>query len=65
MVQTLKGYVQNGRLVLDEPTDLPDGTEVELHIDVGEAEPEDRAKLDAKLAYPPKLAVPLGHFGMV
>jgi hypothetical protein len=27
---TLKARVQAGRLVLDEPTDLPEGTEVEL-----------------------------------
>lgn len=26
----LKARVKNGRLVLDEPTDLPEGTEVEL-----------------------------------
>ena len=29
-MQTLKAHVQNRRLVLDEPTDLPDGTVVEL-----------------------------------
>jgi hypothetical protein len=27
---TLKARVQKGRLVLDEPTDLPEGTEVDL-----------------------------------
>lgn len=27
---TLKAKVQKGRLVLDEPTDLPEGTEVDL-----------------------------------
>jgi len=27
---TLKAHVRAGRLVLDEPTDLPEGTEVEL-----------------------------------
>jgi hypothetical protein len=26
----LKAHVRNGRLVLDEPTDLPDGEEIEL-----------------------------------
>jgi hypothetical protein len=26
----LKAHVKNGRLVLDEPTDLPEGTEVDL-----------------------------------
>ena len=29
---TLKAVVQNGRLVLDEPTGLPEGTEVELYL---------------------------------
>ncbi len=29
-MQPLKAHVQNGRLVLDEPTDLPDGEVVEL-----------------------------------
>ena len=46
MTQPLKAHVQNGRLVLDEPTDLPEGTEVELAvIDDGEFEPEERARL--------------------
>lgn len=27
---TIKAHVHAGRLVLDEPTDLPEGTEVEL-----------------------------------
>ncbi len=30
MPQTLKAIVRNGRLVLDEATDLPEGIEVEL-----------------------------------
>ena len=29
-MQALKAHVRGGRLVLDEPTDLPNGTEVEL-----------------------------------
>jgi hypothetical protein len=29
-MQTLKAQVRKGRLVLDEPTDLPEGEEVEL-----------------------------------
>ena len=29
-MRALKAHVKGGRLVLDEPTDLPDGTEVEL-----------------------------------
>ena len=30
VVLTVRARVKNGRLVLDEPTDLPEGTEVEL-----------------------------------
>jgi hypothetical protein len=46
----LKAHVHNGRLVLDEPTDLPDGTEVLLAI-VGEEDMDDeeRARLHASL----------------
>lgn len=29
-MQSLKAHVKNGRLLLDEPTDLPEGEEVEL-----------------------------------
>ncbi len=36
----LKACVQNGRLVLDEPTDLPEGEVVYL-VPVGEADQED------------------------
>jgi hypothetical protein len=28
----LKARVRNGRLVLDEPTSLPEGSEIELHL---------------------------------
>jgi hypothetical protein len=31
-MQALKAVVKNGRLVLDAPTDLPEGEEVELAI---------------------------------
>jgi anti-sigma factor RsiW len=45
----LKAQVRGGRLVLDEPTDLPEGTEVELvTVDDG-LDPEERARLDAAL----------------
>lgn len=30
MVRTVKATVRNGRLVADEPTDLPEGEEIEL-----------------------------------
>ena len=31
-MQALKAHVHNGRLVLDEPTDLPEGVEVRMAI---------------------------------
>ena len=44
---TLKANVHNGRLLVDEPTDLPEGTQVELlPLDPGDwLEPADRAAL--------------------
>jgi len=44
---TLKARVQNGRLVVDEPTELPEGTEVELlPLDPGDwLDPADREAL--------------------
>jgi hypothetical protein len=44
-MKVLKAQVRNGRLVLDEPTDLPEGTEVEVAL-VGEEAlpPEERAR---------------------
>jgi hypothetical protein len=45
-MHALKAQVRNGRLVLDEPTDLPEGQEVELVVlDDAEFEPEERARL--------------------
>jgi hypothetical protein len=51
MSMTLRARVQNGRLVLDEPTDLPEGSEVELAVvDEGDdLDDEDRARLHAAL----------------
>lgn len=43
-MQALKAHVHNGRLVLDEPTDLPEGTEVEL-LALDDLDPEERARL--------------------
>jgi hypothetical protein len=46
MQQPLKARVRNGRLVLDEPTDLPDGIEVELVFADGEQlDAEERREL--------------------
>ncbi len=48
----LKAKVQDGRLVLNEPTDLPEGTEVELFPSDGwdSLDPEDRKRLHEALA---------------
>lgn len=44
---TLKARVHNGRFVVDEPTELPEGTEVDLlPLDPGDwLDPTDRAAL--------------------
>jgi hypothetical protein len=48
---TLKAHVHNDRFVLDEPTELPEGTEVDLLLDPGDwLDPEDRAFLHRALA---------------
>ena len=51
MVVALQAIVKDGRLVLDEPTDLPDGTVLELVADdeTGELGPEELAQLNAAL----------------
>ena len=50
-MQALKAHVRNGRLIVDQPTTLPEGTEVELLIaDAGdELDDEERAALHAAL----------------
>lgn len=50
--ERLHAVVKNGRLVLDEPTDLPEGTELELIVadggdDLGE---EERAQMHASIS---------------
>jgi len=49
---TIKARVQAGRLVVNEPTSLPEGTEVELlPLDPGDwPDDDDRAALHAALA---------------
>jgi hypothetical protein len=48
-MQTLRAHVHNGRLVLDEPTDLPEGEVVELvpvtEAELGDFDDEERAAL--------------------
>ncbi len=41
----LKAIAKNGRLMIDEPTDLPDGIEIELVLVDTEFDPEERAQL--------------------
>lgn len=49
-MRAIKAHVKGGRVVLDEPTELPDGTEVELTVvDDDDYEPGERARLDASL----------------
>lgn len=46
-MQPLKAHVKNGRLILDEPTDLPEGSEVELYVvEDEEFDAEEQARLD-------------------
>ncbi|MEO6772789.1 MAG: hypothetical protein ABI467_07165 [Kofleriaceae bacterium] len=45
----LKARVKDGRLVLDEPTDLPEGAEVEVAVLGDDLSPEERAELHASL----------------
>ncbi len=49
----LKATVRNGRIVVDEPTDLPEGTVLTLAIDHGDSDDmsaEEKAALDAALS---------------
>ena len=48
-MQALKVQVKNGRLVLDEPSDLPDGAEVEVVVIDDDLSVEERAELHASL----------------
>ncbi len=50
MANALKAHVQSGRLVLDEPTTLPEGAEVLLFVDpADDLDDENRAELEALL----------------
>ena len=52
MMSTIRARVRNGRLIVDEPTDLPEGTELDLLVDdAGDSLDEsERAALDAAIA---------------
>jgi hypothetical protein len=49
-MRAFKAHVKNGRIVVDEPTDLPDGTEVYLSLIEGdELDDEERIALHASM----------------
>ena len=49
-MHAVRGRVRNGRILVDEPTDLPEGTEIELvPIEDDELTEEERVTLDAVL----------------
>jgi hypothetical protein len=50
-MQSLKAVVKNGRLVVDEPTELPEGTELVLAIvdDADDMDDAERARLHEAL----------------
>ena len=52
MMSTIRARVRNGRLIVDEPTDLPEGTEFDLVVDdAGDSLDEaERVALDAAIA---------------
>ncbi len=53
MGDTLQATVRNGRLVMDEPTNLPEGTTFNLVVDsedpFAKLTPEEREKLNAMI----------------
>jgi hypothetical protein len=49
MPMTVRARVTNGRLLVDEPTTLPEGTEIDLVSLDDDLDDEDRARLHAAL----------------
>jgi hypothetical protein len=51
MTLTLRGHIENGKIVVDEGVDLPEGTQVKLALvdETDEVDDEDRARLHAAL----------------
>jgi hypothetical protein len=51
MANALRARVTNGRIVLDEPTDLPEGTILELvpGVEVDDLDDDEREKLHAAI----------------
>lgn len=49
-MQPMKAHVHNGRLVLDEPTNVPEGAEVRIvAVDGDELDDQERAALHASI----------------
>jgi len=48
----IRAHVKNGRLIVDQPTDLPEGTVLDLVVDDegDDLDAKERAALDAALA---------------
>jgi hypothetical protein len=58
MQQPLRARVRNGRLVMDEPTDLPEGEEVELvRADADDDDMEDALSEDERKQLDESIAV--------
>lgn len=52
VVNALKAHVRNGRIIVDEPVDLPDGAELHLYLYDAAADamlPEERTALERAL----------------
>jgi len=48
-MHALKAHVKNGRLAVDEPTNLPDGAEIDIVVIDDDLDAEERAALHASL----------------
>ncbi len=48
-MQAFKAHVKDGRIVLDEPTDLPEGETVYVIRDADEMDAAERAELDESI----------------
>lgn len=46
----IRAIIRNGRIELDEPLDLPDGTEVQISLPENDDEPTSQAEIDRILA---------------
>jgi hypothetical protein len=51
MTLALMGHIENGKIIVDEDVDLPEGTEVKVILvdDADELDDEDRARLHVAL----------------